>query len=95
MADINKTKFVQTYGIDDDNFITYLNKFSTLKKMVALERLDVIPKENINHLYNRFIYYNSLGHTLNTIIEETTPDIRRLFFQNGDGYFDRWTNFHP
>ena len=88
MAGINKTKFIKTYGIDDDNFLAYLNKFPTLKKMVALERLDVIPKDSIRDLYNRFIYYNSLGHTLNTIVEETTPDIRSLFFQNGNGYFE-------
>ena len=75
MADINKTKFIQTYGIDDDNFLTYLNKFATLKKIVGMGRLDVISKEKINHLYNRFIYYNSLGHNLETIIEETTSDI--------------------
>ena len=88
MADINKTKFIQTYGIDDDNFLTYLNKFATLKKIVGMGRLDIMPKEKIRHLYNRFIYYNSLGHNLNTIVEETTSDIRRLFFFNGDGYFD-------
>lgn len=88
MADIDKTKFIQTYGIDDDNFLAYLNKFATLKKIVGMERLDVISKEKLNHLYNRFIYYNSLGHNLDTIIEETTPDIRSLFFFNGDGYFE-------
>ena len=88
MADINKDKFIKTYGIDDNNFIAYLNKFATLKKMIALERLDVIPKDKLTHLYNTFIYYNSLGHNLNTIVEETTPKIRELFFFNGDGYFE-------
>ena len=88
MADIDKTKFIQTYGIDDDNFITYLNKFKTLKKIIGMERLDVIPKESVRHLYNRFIYYNSLGHNLNTIVDETTSDIRSLFFFNEHGYFE-------
>ena len=88
MADINKTKFIKTYGIDDDNFLAYLNKFGTLKKIVDMGRLEVISKDKLNHLYNRFIYYNSLGHTLDTIVDETTTDIRSLFFQNGDGYFE-------
>ena len=88
MANIDKTKFIKTYGIDDDNFLTYLNKFKTLKKIVDMERLDIIPKENIRHLYNTFIYYNSLGHNLNTIVDETTPKVRELFFFNGDGYFE-------
>ena len=88
MANIDKTKFIQTYGIDDDNFLTYLNKFPTFKKIVGMGRLDIISKEKLRHLYNRFIYYNSLGHNLNTIVEETTPKIRELFFFNGDGYFE-------
>ena len=88
MADIDKTKFIQTYGIDDDNFLAYLNKFATLKKIVDMGNLNVIPKEKLNHLYNRYIYYKSLGHDLNTIVEETTPKIRELFFFNGDGYFE-------
>ena len=86
--DINKDKFIQVYGIDDDNFITYLNKFGTLKKIVNMDRLDVISKEKLNHLYNRFIYYNSLGHNLDTIVEETTPIIRNLFYYNGNGHFE-------
>lgn len=86
MANINKTKFIKNYGIDDDNFLAYLNKFDTFKKIVDIGLLDVISKENINHLYNRFIYYNSLGHDLVTIVEETIPDIKNLFFFNGNGY---------
>ena len=86
--DIDKDKFIQVYGIDDDNFITYLNKFGTLKKIVNMDRLDVISKEKLNHLYNRFIYFNSLGHNLDTIVEETTPIIRHLFYFNGNGHFE-------
>ena len=88
MANIDKDKFIQVYGIDDDNFITYLNKFGTLKKIVNMDRLDVISKEKLNHLYNRYIYYNSLGHNLDTIVEETTPIIRNLFYYGGNGHFE-------
>ena len=85
--DIDKDKLIQTYGINDDKFIEYLNKFATLKKIVNMCRLDVISKEKLNNLYNRYIYYNSLGHNLNTIVEETMPNIRNLFFFDGNGYF--------
>ena len=88
MANINKTKFIQTYGIDDDNFLAYLNKFKTLKKIVDMGDLNVIPVDKLKHLYNTFIYYNSLGHDLDTIVDETTPKVRELFFFNGDGYFE-------
>ncbi len=88
MVDIDKTKFIKTYGIDDDNFLVYLNKFGTLKKIVDMGDLNVIPVDKLKHLYNTFIYYNSLGHNLNTIIEETTPKVRELFLFNGHGYFE-------
>ena len=82
---IDKDKFIQTYGINDDNFIAYLNKFGTLKKIVNMCRLDVISKEKLNHLYNRFIYYKSIGHNINTILEETSNFIISLFYFGGDG----------
>ena len=85
---VDKDKLIQVYGINDDKFIEYLNKFGTLKKIVNMCRLDVISKEKLNHLYNRFIYYNSLGHNLDTIVEETTPTIRNLFYFNGNGHFE-------
>ena len=88
MVNIDKDKFIQTYGIDDDNFINYLNKFATFKKIIGMYRLDVVSKEKLNHLYNRFIYYNSLGHNFDTIVEETMPIIRHLFFFDGNGYFE-------
>ena len=86
--DIDKDNLIQVYGIDDDNFISYLNKFGTLKKIVNMCRLDVISKEKLNHLYNRYVYFNSLGHNLDTIVEETTPIIRNLFYFNGNGHFE-------
>lgn len=88
MANIDKTKFIKTYGIDDDNFLAYLNKFKTLKKIVDMGDLNVIPVDKLTHLYNTFVYYNSLGHDLDTIVDETTPKVRELFFFNGDGYFE-------
>ena len=87
MANIDKDKLIQTYGIDDDIFIEYLNKFFTLKKIVNIGDSNVVPKEKIINLYNSFIYYKSLGHNLDTIVDETIPIIKNLFFNNGNGYY--------
>ena len=88
MIDIDKNKLIKTYGIDDDNFISYLNKFKTLKKIINLGITTAIPVEKLRELYNIFVYYFSLGHDLNTIVNETIANVRSLFFFNGDGYFE-------
>ena len=88
MANIDKDKLNQTYGINDDKFIEYLNKFNTLKKIVNIGDATVVPKEKIMNVYNRFIYYNSLGHNLDTIVDETIPIIKKLFFDNESGYYN-------
>ena len=87
MANIDKDNLIQVYGIDDDKFIEYLNKFNTFKKIVNIGDPIVVPKEKIVNVYNRFIYYNSLGHNLDTIVDETIPIIKKLFFHNGNGYY--------
>ena len=86
MIDIDKNKLIKTYGIDDDNFISYLNKFKTLKKIINLGITTAIPVEKLRELYNIFVYYFSLGHDLNTIVNETIANVRSLFFFNGNGY---------
>lgn len=84
--EVDKNVLTNVYGIDDDNFVDYLNKFSTLKKVINLATVEHLPVEKIRHLYNSFLYYFSLGHNLDTIVDETTPVIKRLFFFNGEGY---------
>ena len=86
MANIDKTNFIQTYGIDDDNFISYLNKFDTFKKIINMGNIDIIPIDKLNELYYRFIYYNSLGHNLDTIVDETLPIIKKLFYYDNNGF---------
>ena len=86
MIDINKDKLIKVYGIDDDNFIAYLNKFKTLKKIINLGITSAIPVEKLRELYNIFVYYFSLGHDLDTIVNETITNVRTLFFFNGNGY---------
>ena len=85
--DIDKDKLIQVYGIDDDKFVEYLNKFATFKKIVNIGDSTVVPKEKIMNVYNRFIYYNSLGHNLDTIVTETLPIIKKLFFSDQTGYY--------
>ena len=80
MADINKTSIINTYGIDDDNFIAYLNKFKTFKNMINTGNTAIIPVDKLKELYYLFIYYCSLGHNLHTIVNETTNKVKKLFF---------------
>lgn len=84
---IDKTKFIKNYDIDDDNFIDYLNKTYTLKKIINLGNFNAISKEKLLNLYNIYVYYKSLGHTTTTILEETKPNIKNLFFFNGYANF--------
>ena len=84
--EVDKNILINLYGIDDDNFVDYLNKHNTVKKIINLGRVKHLPIEKIRELYNIFVYYFSLGHDLNTIVDETMPDIKRLFFFNGNGY---------
>lgn len=84
--EVNKNILINLYGIDDDNFIEYLNKHNTMKKVFNLGRVEHLPVEKVRELYNTFLYYFSLGHTIGTIVDETMTDIKRLFFFNGNGY---------
>ena len=85
--DIDKSKFIKNYNIDDNGFIDYLNKTYTLKKIINLGNFNAIPREKLLHLYNIYVYYKSLGHTTLTILEETKPNIKNLFFFNGYANF--------
>ena len=87
MADINKTSIINTYGIDDDNFIAYLNKFKTFKNMINTGNTSIIPVDKLKELYYLFVYYCSLGHNLDTIVNETTNKVKKLFFNEGNEFF--------
>ena len=87
MADINKTSIIKTYGIDDDNFIAYLNKFKTFKNMINTGNTTIIPVDKLKELYYLFVYYCSLGYNLDTIVNETTNKVKKLFFNEGNEFF--------
>ena len=84
--EIDKNILINVYGIDDNNFVDYLNKFGTLKKVINLASVEHLPVKKVRELYNTYLYHFSLGHNIDTIIDETTPVIKRLFFFNGEGY---------
>ena len=83
--DVDKNILINVYGIDDNNFVTYLNKFNTLKKVFNLGAVKFLPAEKVRELYNSFIYYFSLGHNMDTIVNDTLPIVKKLFFLNGEG----------
>ena len=76
------------YGIDDINFVAFLQSFDTFSKIISMYNETVIPKNKMIHLYNRYIYYNSLGHDNKTITEEMMPYIRSEFFFDGNATFE-------
>ena len=88
MANIVRQEFVNFYGIDDINFVAFLQFFDTFSKIVSMYNETVIPKNKMMHLYNRYIYYKSLGHDNKTITEEMLPYIRSEFFFDGNGTFE-------
>ena len=85
--DVNKDKLIQVYGIDDDNFVEYLKKFNTLTKIINIGIIEYVPKEKLREVYNSFIYYKSIGHDLDTIVNDTLPKIKQLFFSNETGNY--------
>ena len=80
MSVIDKTSFVNTFGIDDDEFISYLNITTTFKNLIKLNNTNIIPINKLKELYNTFIYYKSIGYDLSTINSNINNKIRKLFF---------------
>lgn len=84
--DIDKDTLIKYYGIDDDNFVAYLNEFKTFKKIIKLGLTRTVPVNKLRELYNKFVYYFSIGHDIKTVVNETIPIIKNLFFYNGNEF---------
>lgn len=51
--------------------------------MINITSLNMLTVGQVRHLYNKFLYYFSLGHNLDTIVNETVDNVRNLFYSNG------------
>ena len=43
--------------------------------------------DKLKELYYLFIYYCSIGYNLDTIVNETTNKVKKLFFNEGNEFF--------
>ena len=87
MAVIDKTHFVGKYGIDDDNFITFINNNCyTFKQLLAIKKTTYyISKEDLTHIYNRYVYYRSIGMKDYIIYLQVKNEIKEVV--NNINYF--------
>ena len=80
MKAINKTKFKQVYGIDDNNFISFLDdrNCATFKSLSKYCDKNIISKKDMETVYNRYIYYKSIGLDDKTINGELKNVYREI-----------------
>ena len=55
--------------------------------MVITLNTTIIPLDKLKELYYLFIYYCSIGYNLDTIVNETTNKVKKLFFNEGNEFF--------
>ena len=80
MKAINQTKFKQVYGISDENFINFLDdrNCATFKSLSKYCDKNIISKKDMETVYNRYIYYKSIGLDDKTINEELKNVYREI-----------------
>ena len=80
MKAISKTKFKQVYGISDENFISFLDdrNCATFKSLSKYCDKNIISKKDMETVYNRYIYYKSIGLDDKTINKELKNVYREI-----------------
>ena len=80
MKAISKTKFKQVYGISDENFISFLDdrNYATFKSLSRYCDKNIISKKDMETVYNRYIYYKSIGLDDKTINGELKNVYREI-----------------
>ena len=80
MKAISKTKFKQVYGISDENFISFLDdrNCATFKSLSKYCDKNIISKKDMETVYNRYIYYKSIGLDDKTINGELKNVYREI-----------------
>ena len=80
MKAISKTKFKQVYNISDENFISFLDdrNCATFKSLSKYCDKNIISKKDMETVYNRYIYYKSIGLDDKTINEELKNVYREI-----------------
>ena len=80
MKAINQTKFKQVYDISDENFMNFLDdrNCATFKSLSKYCDKNIISKKDMETVYNRYIYYKSIGLDDKTINEELKNVYREI-----------------
>ena len=80
MKAISKTNFKKAYNISDENFISFLDdrNCATFKSLSKYCDTNIISKKDMETVYNRYIYYKSIGLDDKTINEELKNVYREI-----------------
>lgn len=80
MKAINQTEFKEVYDISDINFIKFLDdrNCATFKSLSKYCDKNIISKKDMETVYNRYIYYKSIGLDDKTINEELKNVYREI-----------------
>ena len=80
MKAISKANFKKAYGISDENFISFLDdrNCATFKSLSKYCDTNIISKKDMETVYNRYIYYKSIGLDDKTINGELKNVYREI-----------------
>ena len=80
MKTLNRTKFQTTYNISDETFMNFLDdrNCATFKSLSKYCDKNIISKKDMETVYNRYIYYKSIGLDDKTINEELKNVYREI-----------------
>ena len=80
MKALSKTNFKKAYGISDENFLSFLDdrNCATFKSLSKYCDTNIISKKDMETVYNRYIYYKSIGLDDKTINEELKNVYREI-----------------
>ena len=80
MKALNKTNFKKAYDISDENFLKFLDdkNYTTFKSLSRYCDTNIISKKDMETVYNRYIYYKSIGLDDKTINEELKNVYREI-----------------
>ena len=80
MKAISKTNFKKAYNISDENFINFIDdrNFATFKSLSKYCDTNIISRKDMETVYNRYIYYKSIGLDDKTINEELKNVYREI-----------------
>ena len=80
MKTLSKTNFKKAYDISDENFLNFIDdrNYATFKSLCRYCDTNIISKKDMKTVYNRYIYYKSIGLDDKTINEELKNVYREI-----------------